>query len=151
MVNWDAVGAIGEIAGALAVVVTLIFLSRQIRETARQITLASATEANSLFNEAFAPIYNNDHNMRIWVHGLRAPESLSEEDRAIFLLFMSRLMGVFDTVVDHHEQLGTLESEKLASQRGFALQFLETPGGRAWAKDGRYRFSRTSRKVLGLD
>ena len=57
--NWEAVGAVGEIAGALAVVVTLLFLSRRIRETAKQINLNSATEANSLFNEAFDPIYNS--------------------------------------------------------------------------------------------
>jgi hypothetical protein len=58
-------GAIGEIAGALAVVVTLIFLSRQIRETARQLSVAAATESNTLFNDAFAPIYNSQENMRI--------------------------------------------------------------------------------------
>jgi hypothetical protein len=34
--NWDAIGAIGEIAGAVVVVITLIFLSKQIRETSSQ-------------------------------------------------------------------------------------------------------------------
>ena len=29
--NWDAIGAVGEIIGAVAVVVTLVHLSRQIR------------------------------------------------------------------------------------------------------------------------
>jgi hypothetical protein len=31
--NWDAIGALGEIIGALAVIGTLIYLSRQIRES----------------------------------------------------------------------------------------------------------------------
>ncbi len=30
--NWDAISAIGEIVGAIAVVVTLIYLGRQIRQ-----------------------------------------------------------------------------------------------------------------------
>ena len=31
--NWDAIGAVGEIVGAFAVVVSLIYLALQIRQT----------------------------------------------------------------------------------------------------------------------
>ena len=34
--NWDAIGAVGEIAGAIAVVVSIIYLSTQIRASIRQ-------------------------------------------------------------------------------------------------------------------
>jgi len=37
--NWEAIGAIGEIAGALAVVLTLLYLARQINES-RKATVA---------------------------------------------------------------------------------------------------------------
>jgi hypothetical protein len=30
--NWDAIGAIGEIVGALAVLITLIYLAMQIKQ-----------------------------------------------------------------------------------------------------------------------
>jgi len=33
MVNWDAVGAVGEIVGAIAVVLTLLYLSKQINQS----------------------------------------------------------------------------------------------------------------------
>ena len=148
--NWDAGGAIGEIAGALAVVITLVFLSRQLRETARQLSLASTHEATTLFNEAFAPIYNNDHTMKIWVHGLRDPASLSEEDLEIFFLFMARLITVFETVVEHHEQLGTLESERFERIKGFISQFLESPGGRLWTESSRLALSATTSQALRL-
>ena len=35
--NWDAIGAIGEILGATAVLVSLIYLSIQIRHNSRQV------------------------------------------------------------------------------------------------------------------
>ncbi len=35
MVNWEAIGAIGEVSGALAVVLTLLYLARQISESRR--------------------------------------------------------------------------------------------------------------------
>lgn len=39
--NWDAIGAIGEIAGALAVVASLIYLATQLRQNNKLIDLES--------------------------------------------------------------------------------------------------------------
>tara|TARA_B110000858_G_scaffold89247_1_gene103084 strand:- start:5179 stop:5370 length:192 start_codon:yes stop_codon:yes gene_type:complete len=36
--NWDAISAIGEIIGATAVVVSLVYLAVQIRQNTRQIS-----------------------------------------------------------------------------------------------------------------
>jgi len=33
MVNWDAAGAVGEIVGAIAVLITLVYLAKQIRHS----------------------------------------------------------------------------------------------------------------------
>ncbi len=34
--NWDALGAMGEIAGAIAVIATLFFLARQLRMNTKE-------------------------------------------------------------------------------------------------------------------
>jgi len=34
--NWDAIGAVGEVVGAVAVVVTLLYVARQIRQANAQ-------------------------------------------------------------------------------------------------------------------
>ena len=85
--SWDAISAIGEIVGAAAVVVTLLYLSRQIREYSRQMIITSLTDSTGIVADAFVPIYNNQHNLRIWVSGIKAPEALNEEDLEIFMLF----------------------------------------------------------------
>ena len=46
--NWDALGAIGELVGALAVVVTLIYLAVQIRQSTNQ---SAANMASTVLNE----------------------------------------------------------------------------------------------------
>jgi hypothetical protein len=46
--NWEAVGAVGEILGAIAVLVTLIYLATQIK----QHTLATRALTNSAYAEA---------------------------------------------------------------------------------------------------
>jgi hypothetical protein len=40
--NWDAIGAMGEILGALAVLVTLIYLAVQIRQNTSAVATATS-------------------------------------------------------------------------------------------------------------
>jgi hypothetical protein len=49
--NWDAIGAIGEIVGAAAVVATLFYLARQINDASKQVKMASLAELNTLYND----------------------------------------------------------------------------------------------------
>jgi hypothetical protein len=39
--NWEAIGAIGEVGGAIAVVITLVYLARQIRHSAEATRIAA--------------------------------------------------------------------------------------------------------------
>jgi hypothetical protein len=69
--NWEAIGAIGEILGAAAVVVTLVFLVIQLRhlaEQTRQNTLAIKFGSYSAHAETLAN----------WQHGTAKDEGLSE-------------------------------------------------------------------------
>ena len=145
--NWDAIGAIGEIIGALAVVLTLIYLSRQIKENSRHLKLASLTDTNLLVSEGFNPIYNSDHTLFIWTVGLSEPEKLEKADLEIFYLFMTRIMASFDTVVKHHE-LGTIDDERFANYVNFARSFLDSAGGEKWLEEKSYEFSSAAKKVL---
>ena len=65
-VNWDAVGAVGEIIGAIAVVITLFYLARQVRESTR---VARAEMTKDLFlasRSAIMDIASNDRLAEIW-------------------------------------------------------------------------------------
>ena len=53
--NWDAIGAVGEVVGAITVLVTLIYLARQVRQSNR-IAIASAEIA---LREAANGIYKS--------------------------------------------------------------------------------------------
>ncbi len=46
-VNWGAIGAIGEILGAIAVFVTLIYLAAQIRQNTKSVTTATYDSVTS--------------------------------------------------------------------------------------------------------
>ena len=147
--NWDAIAAIGEIGGAVAVVVTLVFLARQVKDASKQFTLASAAEANDLYSNAWWPIYQSPENLRIWTQGQRDPTTLDQDDLEVFLLFMTRLMAVFDTVVEHYVE-GVISEDKMTRYTDFTRQFLVSPGGIYWREREPYRMSSKGIELMDL-
>ncbi len=142
-------GALGEVLGAIAVVVTLIYLARQIRENSRQVRVSSITSINHLINEAWDPVYGNDRNIRVWTTGLRSPLELGEEDLALFHLFMTRLINVLETAVAQHayDVLTTDQFRKYAVRLN---SLLATPGGEHWLSEGGDEFiTKDTLEVLG--
>ena len=145
--NWEAAGAIGEIVGATAVVLTLIYLAKQIKDSSTQVKVNSLTALNTIYNDAFLPIYNSRENMNIWVTGLSSPEDLPDVEREI--LFMMRLIAPFETVAAQYRK-GTLEGYDFQRYRKTIKGIAQTPGGRAWVATGQMELSTESMKFLEL-
>jgi len=76
-VNWEAVGAIGEVLGALAVIATLLYLALQIRQNTKAIrgaTLNAITE-----HKQFELRWSSDI-ATAWRKSLSEPENLTEDE-----------------------------------------------------------------------
>ncbi len=83
--NWEAIGAVGEIIGAIAVVVSLIYLSIQIRAGTKA-TKAAAFQAAVQSEMDFASIVIE--NAGTWEKIVTdAPLSEGEETRAAIVLY----------------------------------------------------------------
>lgn len=57
--NWEALGAIGELVGAVAVVVTLLYLSAQIRHSNRTSKSAVASDLMQKYNDLLTVVLAN--------------------------------------------------------------------------------------------
>ena len=83
--NWEAIGAIGEIAGALGVVLTLVYLSVQLRQNtkAMQITAIQNTMENSAH---FSELLSTDDDLAdvFWL-GLEDPGALDANQMKKFI------------------------------------------------------------------
>ena len=128
-------GAIGEIFAAIGVLITLIYLARQIRENSRQMRVGSITSMNHLINEGWDPVYSNDRNIRAWTTGLQSPLKLEEEDLALFHLLMTRLITVLDTAVAQHSY-DILTTDQFVKYAVRLNTLLSTPGGEHWLSEG---------------
>jgi len=82
--NWDAIGAIGEIVGASGVIFTLFYLAIQIRANTATTQGATANstlrDARDLLNTTFQDRENTD----LFLRGMENFDSLDKVDRAMF-------------------------------------------------------------------
>ena len=90
--NWNAIGAIGEFVGALAVVASLAYLAVQIRQNTRWLR-SSALEAAGSRSAENARLFASDPKLsRIVRFGLSDASELDDDERYQFsLLLMSVL------------------------------------------------------------
>lgn len=139
IMNWDAIGAIGEIVGAIAVVATLAYLARQMRDNSKQVKLNTTQSFASLGQDSFSPIYNTPETIRIWHVGTNAPKELDDIELATFYLFMDRVMNNALALVTHYES-GVMSEAEFVHYRSMYQGFVATPGGRLWMAERRYKF-----------
>jgi hypothetical protein len=129
--NWEIVGSTGEWAGALAVVVTLFYLAKQIRQS----NLVGIAEAEREWYVGWAGHLQNftadEHIADIMQRGLANYSELTKPEQAIF-------HGRMTALVDHTDLLrrlvgkGLMASDVLDKVFLVCLSLLATEGGNAW-------------------
>ena len=83
--NWNAIGAVGEVAGAIAVVATLVYLTIQLRINTKSIVSSNSNNLMQGFNTFNASLYGDEEATRIFYDGLESPDTLSLTERRRFL------------------------------------------------------------------
>ena len=84
--NWDAIGAIGEIVGATAVVATLVYLVVQTRRNAASTQSSTEVEASRQFSAWVTRASLDDSIHKIW-DDVETETPLSDEDARKWLWF----------------------------------------------------------------
>jgi hypothetical protein len=144
--NWEAVGTIAELIGAIGVIVTLVYLAQQIRDNTKQSRLSSIRAINASTDSAFEPIYIPE-NTRIWTTGLADPGALDEREQHVFDLLMTRLIASFDATTYQYVQ-GAVPTQLYNGYAAFFSSFVATPGGSAWYARNRALFLAETRRRL---
>ena len=101
--NWDAVGAMGELLGSVTVLITLIYLAIQTRSINRQ----SQAEARYAFVDAMGVINmviaQSEANASVWRRGLKSADELTEDERMQFMMYMGQYANLWSVMHQLHE------------------------------------------------
>ena len=105
--NWEAIGAIGEVSGAVAVVLTLLYLARQISES-RKATIAQIYQARADAATMSLGRYSIGAKLAARIvlpdDGEDVFNQLSEEEREQLRLYLFDLMVRLDNVYFQYQQ-----------------------------------------------
>ena len=108
--DWEQLGAIGEIAGAIGVILSMLYLSRQITENTKFTKLSTHNETMSKFMDVMIANAQNRELSSVIVRGMKDPHSLDEVEMT---MFAQRLAVYFMAWFNAHHQYsgGLLERE----------------------------------------
>jgi hypothetical protein len=125
--NWEAISAIGQIVGAIAVVVSLIYLAREIRTNARSARVASLHDINLWFGELVA----HPHVRELYYRGIHDFESLKGPDIVGFANLMNQGFYIFQEL--YYQQLDGHLDRRIWGPSEAAMRDLNAyPGVQAW-------------------
>jgi hypothetical protein len=79
--DWEIIGVIVEGVGALAVIVTLIFLVREIRHNTRTLVRAEARETQRDCTAAYYAVAGDEQTSEIVLRGMGGMDALTEVER----------------------------------------------------------------------
>ena len=93
--NWDAIGAVGEIVGATAVVVSLVYLAIQIRTQNRESQMAAAHEIIAAFRSMQVPLHSSEL-ADLWHRAITNFEELNDPERMQVFAVVAPMLRVWE-------------------------------------------------------
>ena len=127
--NWNAIGAIADIVGAMAVVVTLIYLAYEIRLSRRVNESATVDALATGWNSLNTHIVDDAELAEVRLKGFPDPDSLDPIQLVRFLAIGQSYINHFMTVKKHHDAVSLAEDQWLVHAAGLA-HIMCSPGGK---------------------
>ena len=113
--DWDAIGAVGEWVGALAVLITLVYLTIQIKQSAK--TQKAQTHQQMTHDRAQnVREFLHNRELRDAVAKSTAGHEVDDNERNILYWFTTLQVRAFENDLYQHSQ-GMIDDHELAVQR----------------------------------
>jgi hypothetical protein len=102
--NWDAISAIAEVLGAVAVVGSLVYVGRQVAHNTAMMRVAAASETLEIDHELVLPLIDDKDFMEVWLKGDHRLNELDEADLNRVLIFERRAITLWYYNFQLHRQ-----------------------------------------------
>ncbi len=145
--NWEAISAIGQIVGALAVVISVLYLAREVRSNARATRHASMRSASDALTGWLQQLAVHPHLAELYYRGIHEFESLEGADLVRFSALMNQLFrNVQDRYYEHLE--GHLDPRVWHELEGGIRDVNGYPGVQAWWRSRSHWFAEEFAKLI---
>src|SRR5438034_3132020 len=125
--NWEAVSAVSQLVGSIAVVFSVLYLGIQVHRSTRVAKLATQDAAATALRDVTKPLMENAELERIWRVGLEDIGSLSVEERARFFHATYQFLKAFETIHFHYVY-GLMDKQLFEGWHGLLRHYVAAPG-----------------------
>ena len=119
--------SIAEVIGAVAIVVSLIYVGVQVEDSTRAVRSATANETSAALSTWYREIGTDPEAGRVFLDGMTNPELLSREELFRFIFLAHSVILEFQAAF-YLAQEGTLDLELQASITNTLLAVKDQPG-----------------------
>ena len=144
--NWQAIGTIAEIVGAVAVVISLIYVAVQIRQNTRQVHVAAHDGTTRDFRELIRSITTAGLT-EVMVRGNEDPDSLDDRQKLDYAFIVYDMFKAFENV-HYHYLHGTMGEDAWRGWARFIEQYATAPGAQRYWKVRRDIFTSDFRDFI---
>jgi hypothetical protein len=131
--NWEAIGAVGEMLGAVGVIVTLVYLARQIRQNTRATRLSTSQAIATAARDRNKPLLQDPELAWTFQVGTEDPTRLSEKEQARFVELCFSFFRMFEDAHYQHQN-GALDPKIWDGYERLYAAYAKAPGLQAYWK-----------------
>ena len=145
--NWDALGAIAEIAASIGVILSLIYLGRQIRSQSIESKISSVNELVNQYLNTNRDLSRDRELAKLMFDGFQDFDALRGAERLQFSAYMTGICRSSEAMFQHRLAGRLDESVWSGHYQGLKDLFLY-PGIRSWWSTREHWFSEEYRSLL---
>ena len=139
--NWDAIGSIGEVVGAIATLGTLIYIAVQIRQSSDLMKRQAFDSIATRFSSWGSKLREHPDTASLYIKGGQSFDDLSGSEKEQYNWMLFEYLVISETAIEHHKSASFKAAAVDAIVRGIVRE-LEKPGAKSWWKNrGRDYFS----------
>ncbi len=129
--NWEAIGAVGEVAGAAGVILSLLYLAVQIRGDAKAKRAATVHEQSEAYRSFLQMLATDRELATLYLQGIRDFGSLDDSDVVRFSSALGFLFRVSEENFFQWKE-GDLDAHLWRGYESPIEDILAYPGAREW-------------------
>ena len=148
--NLNDLANLGQIVGAVGVMVTLVYVALQIRQNTNAVRAATAQTVHEHFASWYHLLASDDSLSQVVIDGLKDYGSLSEKDKARFVAMVMAFLSYSQNAFLKWRQ-GMLEPSLWLGWEQVIMNLTGSPGGRAFWKERAYLFGEEFRRHVEDD
>ena len=129
--DWDAISAVGELVGATAVVISIIYLALQVRQNSSHVRSSRYQTAAQSANQMFDSWSTHPETLKIFQVAQESYDSLNESDQLVARTLFLQVFVYYEALYYQYEDR-VVDSDIWEGRKRMMLNLLQMPGVASW-------------------